>query len=502
MQAQADAEAGDIGKAYDDLPMVSLPWRHTHPDHIASLASLFGQTPPRPDDCRLLEIGCGTGGNLIPMALGLPGSRFVGIDLSAVQINAAQNMADELGLDNIDFEARDLMDLGDDIGVFDYIVVHGVFSWVPAPVQDRILDICRRRLGRNGIAYISYNTYPGWRQRQVARDAMLFHVRQIADPRERIRQGVAFLRTLAAENLDTRQSYGQLLDQEVKLLEQLPDFYAAHEMFEAHNAPLYFSDFAARAAEHGLQYLSEANLGATILDNYPRQTAQLAAASGDVIRAEQYLDFVSNRTFRQTLLCHRDLAIDRHLTADRIAGFHVAGRLRRATGDGPAGGIRFIGNNGHAVDSDCAVVGAAFDYLAEIWPRTVPFQTLFNTSAARLGASPSDSDRAHLQNTLLLARTRNLVELSLCPPKLGDGSARRPQASRLAAMQEQLGFVVTNLRHDVAALEDGPALRLLPLLDGRRDRGELLALMADQPDPAAALTAALKDLAAQALLAA
>ncbi len=502
MQPRTDGEMEDIGAAYDDLPMISLPWRHTHPDHIASLASLFGQSPARPDDCRLLEIGCGTGGNLIPMALGLPDSQFVGIDLSAVQINAGQTMAGELGLGNIAFQARDVMDLGDEIGTFDYVVVHGVFSWVPASVQDRILDICRRHLNGNGIAYISYNTFPGWRQRQVAREAMLFHVRHIADRRERVRQGIAFLRTLANENLDPRQSYGQLLNQEVKLLEELPDFYAAHEMFETHNAPLYFSDFAARAAEHGLQYLSEANLGATILDNYPPETAQLAAASGDVIWAEQYLDFVSNRTFRQTLLCHQDLAIDRRLTADRIAGFHIAGRLRATPPDGAADGVRFRGDNGHAIDAETPMVAAAFDYLAEIWPRASSFQTLLNTSAARLGASPGEADRIQLQNTLLRACTRNLIELSLCPPKLGDGASRRPLASRLAALQEQLGFVVTNLRHDVATLEDGPALRLLPLLDGQRERGELLAVMADQADPAAALTAALKDLADQALLAA
>lgn len=499
MNSEAVEGGEDIGATYDALPMVSLPWRHTHPDHIASLASLFGLTPARPDDCRLLEIGCGTGGNLIPMALGLPDSQFVGIDLSEVQITAAETMASELSLDNVAFQARDLMDLGDEIGSFDYIVVHGVFSWVPTAVQDRILEICRRHLNRGGIAYVSYNTFPGWRQRQVVREAMLFHVRHIADRRERVRQGIAFLQTLARENLDTRESYRQLLNQEIKLLEELPDFYVAHEMFEANNTPLYFSEFADRATAHGLQYLSEANLGATVLDNYPPEIAQLAAASGDVVRAEQYLDFVSNRTFRQTLLCHDGIAIDRRLMADRIAGFHIAGRLQRE----PAGaGVRFRGDNGHVVDAETPVVVAAFDYLAEIWPRAVAFQTLQNTAAARLGTSPTADDTVHLQNTLLRARTRNLIELSFCPPALGDGSARRPLASPLAALQEQLGFVVTNLRHDVAMLEDGPALRLLPLLDGRRDRSELLAAFAGEADPAATLTAALKDLADQALLAA
>ena len=500
MHTPADGDPHNIAATYDALPMISLPWRHTHPDHIASLASLFGLTPAMPDGCRLLELGCGTGGNLIPMAQGLPDSRFVGIDLSAAQIQAARALVDELALDNIDFQARDLMDLGDEIGTFDYVVVHGVFSWVPAPVQDRILEICRRYLNRHGVAYVSYNTFPGWRQRQVAREAMLFHVRHISDQRERIRQGMAFLRMLATENLDGRENYGQLLDQEIKLLEKLPEFYAAHDMFEPVNTPIYFSDFASRAAAHGLQYLSEANLGAAIVDNYPPELARLAAAAGDVIQAEQYLDFASNRTFRQTLLCHQEIDIDRRLTADRIADFHIAGKLQPDTAERAGDGIRFRGENGQTVDAMGPVVAAAFGYLNEIWPRAVPFRTLLSTASARLGVSPDGNDAVLLQNTLLRARTRNLIELSLCPPALDDGSARRPLASPLAAVQEKHGFIVTNLRHDVAMLEDGPALRLLPLLDGQRDRRALLAALADQTDPAAALTAALKDLAEQALL--
>ncbi len=499
MQSRTDATTRDVAATYDTLPMISQPWRHSHPDHIAALASLFGQTPARPDSCRLLEIGCGTGGNLIPMAVGLPGSDFVGVDLSAVQVRAARSMAAALALDNIDFQDRDLTTLGDEIGEFDYIVAHGVFSWVPAAVQDRIFALCRRHLRRDGIAYISHNTLPGWRQRQVAREAMLFHVRHIDDPRARIHAGLDFLRTLEKENMDARCGYRQVLKQEIGLLEQQPDFYIAHDMFEIHNTPLYFRDFAARADGHGLQYLSEANLGATVLDNYPRETARLAAASGDVIEAEQYLDFVSNRTFRQTLLCHRERDIDRYLTADRIAGFHIAGKLRL---DPAADAVRFVGENGRDVVADSPLIAAALGYLTEIWPRTVPFGTLLRTAAARVGAAPAEHDGIQLQNTLLLARTRNLIELSLCPPELGDGSARRPLASRLAALQERLGFVVTNLRHDVAALGDGPALRLLPLLDGRRDRQELLAAMGDAADPAAALSAALKELAEHALLAA
>src|SRR5262245_58637378 len=168
--------------SYDEIPYSNTAFSYTHPDCLATVAALYGLTPPPVDRCRVLELGCGRGGNLIPMALALPDSRFLGIDLSARQIASGQEMVTALGLANIELRPFSILDVDESFGLFDYIICHGVYSWVPAEVQDKILAICARNLAPNGVAYVSYNTYPGWHQRGTVREMLCYHVQQFREP--------------------------------------------------------------------------------------------------------------------------------------------------------------------------------------------------------------------------------------------------------------------------------------------------------------------------------
>src|SRR5260370_14025547 len=140
-------------------------------------------------DCRVLEIGCGNGANLIPLAYHLPESRFTGIDLAAAPIAAACTMAGELGLSNIDLRVADLRDLGPEVGEFDYIFAHGLYSWIPAEVRDRLLAVGRQPLAPEGVAFVSYNVYPGRYPRQMIREILLYPTRGLEAPAERIAEG-------------------------------------------------------------------------------------------------------------------------------------------------------------------------------------------------------------------------------------------------------------------------------------------------------------------------
>ena len=127
---------------YDEVSYGGNCFFYTHPDTLATVATLFGMSPPPVERCRVLELGCADGSNLIPMAMDLPGARFVGIDLSPRQIQEGRTTIEALGLRNIELEPISLMDVGEDFGRFDYVICHGVYSWVPEAVQDRILEIC------------------------------------------------------------------------------------------------------------------------------------------------------------------------------------------------------------------------------------------------------------------------------------------------------------------------------------------------------------------------
>ena len=106
------------------------------------------------------------------------------------------------------------MDVGEDFGRFDYVICHGVYSWVPEAVQDRILEICARNLTPDGVAYVSYNTYPGWHARGLARDLMGFHVRRIAAAKARATEARAILEDMVRVLPDPDSAYGRILSRE------------------------------------------------------------------------------------------------------------------------------------------------------------------------------------------------------------------------------------------------------------------------------------------------
>src|SRR5262249_50413347 len=157
----------------------------THPDCLAAVAALLGLRPAPPDRCRVLELGCTDGGNLIAMALTLPESRFVGVDLSPRQVADGQAVVRDLGLTHVELRALSIRDVADSFGQFDYILCHGVSPWVPAEVRDKILSVCKRNLAPRGVAYVSYNTYPGWHLWTPLRDLARFHTRCFGEAAER-----------------------------------------------------------------------------------------------------------------------------------------------------------------------------------------------------------------------------------------------------------------------------------------------------------------------------
>jgi SAM-dependent methyltransferase len=264
-------------RPYDAIPYPTYPRLETHPDRLATVATLAGLEPVPVTGCRVLEIGCGDGGNLIPMAYFLPESVFLGVDLAAGAIAQGRELVSELRLKNIELREGDFQNV--DAGEFDYIVAHGLYSWLPLDTRDRLMGICAERLAPHGVAYISYNTWPGRHERHILREILLSHLRDVRAPRRRLREarrlltaiGTPAARAMAAE----------------------PDDLLFHDDLAQVNDPIWFREFAAHAAAHGLQYLGDAGPGPAFRDD------------------EQYDDFVRMRAFRQSLLCRAGLKLQK-----------------------------------------------------------------------------------------------------------------------------------------------------------------------------------------------
>ena len=179
------------------------------------------------------------------------------------------------------------------------------------------------------MAYISYNCYPGWHARMAIREMLCYHTAHLTDPAQRIRQARALMGFLAKSIPSQETAYGAMVRQELALLQRTPDTYLLHEHLEEHNEPLYFHQFAQRAMARGLQYMAEAQIIAMLPSRFGPETEKtLTEISPDLLHMEQYMDFVRNRMFRQTLLSHAELKLAHPLRAEAVTQFFVASKAK------------------------------------------------------------------------------------------------------------------------------------------------------------------------------
>lgn len=476
--------------AYDRLPYVSYPFPQSHPNHLAALAKIFGMNPPPLANCRVLELGCASGGNLLPMASQMPGATFLGVDLSSRQISDGQATVKQLGLTNVELRQLDITTIDETFGKFDYIIAHGVFSWVPKDVQDKILEICQRNLAPHGVAFVSYNTYPGWRMRSMLRDAMIYHANQFADPAQRVQQARALLDFLAQNVPVENNPYGILLKNELSDLSKRGDWYIAHEHLEGVNEPVYFHEFAERAAGRRLQYLADAEFSTMLASNFaPKIAETLRMIAPDLIRMEQYMDFLRNRPFRQTLLVHQGVQLNRNLGWQSLAGLYVESQVRPEGDDASLNSsapLVFKLANGASLTTPNPITKAAMTVLSRTWPRAMQFEALHKAARALLDeqgpaamgiALPAPEEQI-LGADLLTCFSANIVTLRAMPWRHAMKAGERPKATPLARLQAARGPTVTNLRHEMVNLDESSRYILIQL-DGQRDRAGMLDSLGD-----------------------
>jgi methyltransferase-like protein/SAM-dependent methyltransferase len=476
--------------SYDQVPYPSHSFGVSHPDHLATLAALLGMSPEPVEHCKVLELGCASGGNLIPMAVNLPESEFLGIDHSARQVGDGQMAVAALDLKNIQLRHMDIMDVTADLGQFHYIIVHGIYSWVPDPVRDKILQICKQNLAPNGVAYISYNAYPGWYMLRAIREMMLYHTRNVTEPEMRVAQARALLdflvESVPAEAGSTRtflNAYSDLIKKETERWKTHSDSFMLHDELEEVNEPFYFYQFAERAARHGLQYLTDANFSDVFPGNLPPQVREnLFKMAHSLVEMEQYMDFIRGETFRRTLLVHEGVPITRSVRADRLPTLYISSPAAPVSVNPDMHSVsieQFRNAEGATLTIDHPASKAAMMFLGEIWPRIVSFDVLLNAAYARLDLSASPSQRVRDAQVLCanllkaFAYNNRLVELHSYAPRFVTDVTERPVASPYARYQAQDSLQVTNVRHERVDLNKG-ARYLLSQLDGEHDRATLL----------------------------
>jgi methyltransferase-like protein/ubiquinone/menaquinone biosynthesis C-methylase UbiE len=476
--------------SYDEIPYEFNAFAVSHPDRLATIATLFGMNPQSPARCRVLELGCAMGGNLIPMAINLPHSQFLGIDASARQIADGRAIIEKLGVQNIDLRHASILEVDDSYEMFDYIICHGVYSWVPREAQDKILSICSKNLKPMGFAYVSYNVYPGWHMSGMIRDMMIYHAGRFSAGRDRIAQARALLDFLSKSVPSQLNAYNTMLKESLDYLRNMSDPYLLHEYLEEYNEPLYFYQFIERAAAAQLRFLSESNLSEMLISRFPPEAQKTIQkiSLGDIIRMEQYMDFLGRRTFRQTLLCHENIPINRILQIAPLHSMFITANFKPVS-ETPSyateGPEQFKGPRGQITLTD-PYVKTAMALLFKAAPMPIGFNDLCVAarkivSRADDSSSSKEKDIQSLGNIILSSFTMGNVNLQLIPPTFTTTLNEKPKAFPLARIQAETGTLVTNARHEMITLGEFDR-RVLQALDGTRDRNSIIKILMDLLD--------------------
>ncbi|MER1968563.1 class I SAM-dependent methyltransferase [Castellaniella sp. GW247-6E4] len=490
----SDANQG-LAEDYDRQVYTSNAFWYAAPGHLRAAAHLYGLEAPTLEHARVLELGCAGGGNVLPFALTHPGAQVVGVDLSPVQIAHGQGLIDTLGLKNLQLRAMSLTDITPDFGQFDYIIAHGVFSWVPHEVREAMMRILRDNLAPDGVGYISYNTYPGWKAGDIVRDAMLLHSHSVARDEDRLPAAKAML-NLLSEGIAPSNPLASSLRAAVQQLRQQSDYYIAHEHLETYNNPCYLLEFVSLADQFGLTHVGDAEAQSELGETYGAQTRlnhNLVALGQPREMRQQYLDFAVGRNFRKSLLVHQARAGDLSAAPlmERLGDLRWAGSFieTEPPAQAPAG-VRFFRNHRqHPLHSNDATILSVIQTLSRHWPSSLTTDELLDNMRADLPESP-EAAREALQTALRTLFRLNMLCYLLTPsPYDATKAADEAEPPRLipgfqvifeAQRDPAFGVGIFTLWHETVNLQlkDAEAW-LLPHIDGRHSRKQLATILRD-----------------------
>ncbi len=303
-----------LKNSYNELVYPSKSFGVTSVNSLEAKAKLWGLNPVPAKEARVLELGCSMGGNIIGQAVYHPEASYVGVDLSGSQIEIGNEIIEAIEFNNVKLVEQDILKIDKDFGIFDYIIVHGIWSWVPDVVKDKILEICNVNLSERGVAYISYNVYPGWHRLNQVREMMMFATQndQGMDLLERTEKGISFvyhMNELIKESKDIVPTLEWKTNSFDSALEH-KTYYIAHEYLEPINDPVYVSDFIKRAKNYNMVYVADTDFQLSAITWMKQERRKLidTISGGDWNTKEQILDFYYDTQFRRSLLCHESQA--------------------------------------------------------------------------------------------------------------------------------------------------------------------------------------------------
>lgn len=485
-----------IRELYESRGYPAMSHPSTDPALTAVSAKLAGLSTAPPAGSRVLEIGCSSGHNLLHLAARWPDARFTGIDLSAPAIHEAQATAGKARLANIRFLQADLtaFDPGDES--YDFIIAHGVYSWVPPEVRSALLEFCARHLATDGIATLSFNTLPGWALRKpLVELTNLLLTRPAADTMGHAPENI--LSYLAASIKGDTPYGGHLMASLNDMLAKGPELLPFDD-FGPFCEPSTFLDFVALSVGHGLRYLGESQIPENLPSSLTAETLEaLKPLERDPLMLQQTIDVLTGRTFRSALLCRADAPVQARVTTASL--LQLSARTTH-TGERSGDALRLFDPSGReAVTLTQPLAVAFFEALLAAAPECPTVRELMEAMAAKSGVDPgSETGLPALAGLVFDSARKGLIELRIEPVRFGTGIPARPQLSPLNLLAAERNQPLVDRYLSPCTFRESHQ-PVLACLDGTRDL-EALRVIAGENRPKLDLEVWLSHLARRGLL--
>lgn len=472
-------------------PVRRYAQRAADPARLWVQATLFGLDPAPLADCRVLELGCGDGAHLAGLAARHPRMQVVGLDDRPEAVAEGQRLVQRAALTNLrllqcDSRALDRLDER-----FDYVVCLGLFARSGERGRRELLETLRRLLAPRGLACIECDVRPAFRLHELVTDLVQRSLAERGAPVSAVAVR-AELATLLDAGAGSQSLEG--VRPELEAWARQSDAWLAAELV-APRQGLLFRELHALLEQHALRYVGESNNLEGSPTRFHGRAKALLESRHEQLDREQYVDFLSGRRQRRSLVARADARPASSMLPERSRELFCVSPLKRR----PSG--RFSSAGGQELVIEDPLVAAVVDAAASAWPEAVSHRELLQAVGKQLGAPESAIEQA-----LLATHERDWVELRPSRTGCAKATLERPQVSTLNRAELELGRPMTNRLHAPISLGPGPAAQLVSWLDGTRDRADLTRLLVEsgalpsQPRAREAVNQVLEALSSRALL--
>lgn len=478
-------EQAALKNSYNELAYTPQAYRETAVERLELIAKIRGLEPASSANSNILELGCGQGMNLIPMAFRNPQSQFLGIDFSENQINFAKKFISELGLNNIDFQCQDIFDF-EAQGQYDFVVAHGVLSWIPRHQQQELLSLVSKLLSPDGVGYVSYNCFPGWYGKKILRDFVLAKNSKLPSAEADLVEVFKQIESYIQSTSKTNPALSAQLKYDFEDMKRRPRAYLLHDEFELESHALYFSEFRRFLEAEKLFYAGDTLQDGDLLEAYSSEMRRALAAeklSADLFKLEEISDFYRNRRFRRSIFSKKKAETP---SIESLSQFYVRSKLKAIDGESSIFQHPTYGN----IEVQFSVLIEALQRLEVAGPAGLSMKSLLETY--------SEASHRDLLDRILYFFRLDLLELW---PSVLQCSAfkaeQNPKVSDLVLHQAKHKIWLTGATHESVAVDE-TACEFIEKLDGKHSVEDLVKQMTGHGEEA--ITQTLKSFGDFALL--